>query len=125
MNSYPAELRREVVLAARARAVSTRELAREFGVSQSCVQRWLKVAAIDGYPSEKRVKSSPPVDQSVLLSRVRELERNVAELQRALERLEDSLSRNERLNGLSNDLLDATAPIADGSATEQRESYYR
>lgn len=125
MNPYPAELRERVVLAAQSGAVSTRELAREFGVSQSCVQRWLKVAANKGYPNKKRVSSSPQVDPTILLSRVRELEKNVAELRRALGHLEELLRRNGVSDGHVQNSPDVPSSIADSFDASRRVSYYK
>ena len=41
---YPAEFRRDVVAAARASGASMASIARDFGISESCLARWLKLA---------------------------------------------------------------------------------
>jgi transposase len=41
---YPKEFRRDVVAVARKGEQSIAQIARDFGVSESCIARWLKVA---------------------------------------------------------------------------------
>ena len=41
---YPKEFRRDVIAVARKGEQSIAQIARDFGVSESCVARWLKVA---------------------------------------------------------------------------------
>lgn len=43
---YPAEFRRDVVAVARKREAPLRQIARDFGISESCLAGWLKKADI-------------------------------------------------------------------------------
>lgn len=45
--AFPVEFRRDVVAVARKRGSSIAQVAKDFGVSESCLQRWLKQADID------------------------------------------------------------------------------
>ena len=44
--AFPAEFRRDVVAVARGEAPISR-IAKDFGVSESCLQRWLKIADVE------------------------------------------------------------------------------
>ena len=41
---FPAEFRRDVIAVARKSEASIAQVARDFGVSESCLQRWLRIA---------------------------------------------------------------------------------
>jgi transposase len=41
---FPAEFRRDVIAVARKGEASVSQVARDFGISESCLQRWLKIA---------------------------------------------------------------------------------
>ena len=41
---FPAEFRRDVIAVARRSEASVAQVARDFGISESCLQRWLKIA---------------------------------------------------------------------------------
>jgi transposase len=41
---FPAEFRRDVIAVARKGEASMAQIARDFGISESCLQRWLKIA---------------------------------------------------------------------------------
>ena len=41
---FPAEFRRDVIAVARKSETSVAQVARDFGISESCLQRWLKIA---------------------------------------------------------------------------------
>ena len=41
---FPAEFRRDVVAVARSSDASMASIARDFGISESCLARWLKIA---------------------------------------------------------------------------------
>ena len=43
----PAEFRRDVVAVARKREAPIRQIAKDFGISESCLNRWLQQADID------------------------------------------------------------------------------
>ena len=41
---YPAEFRRDVIAVARQSDRSIRSVAKDFGISETCLQRWLRIA---------------------------------------------------------------------------------
>jgi transposase len=41
---YPAEFRRDVIAVSRKSEASVAQVARDFGISETCLQRWLKIA---------------------------------------------------------------------------------
>lgn len=45
--AFPDQFRRDVVAVARRREAPLSQIAKDFGISQSCLQRWLKIADID------------------------------------------------------------------------------
>ena len=45
--AFPLEFRRDVVAVARKGDVSLRQVAKDFGISESCLHRWLQQADID------------------------------------------------------------------------------
>ena len=45
--AFPEEFRRDVVAVARKRQAPISQMAKDFGISPSCVQRWLKRAEIE------------------------------------------------------------------------------
>jgi len=45
---FPKEFRDDVVAIALRRESSFAQIAKDFGVSESCVQRWVKIAEVDG-----------------------------------------------------------------------------
>lgn len=44
---FPAEFRRDVVAVARKREASMAQIARDFGISESCLNRWLQQADVE------------------------------------------------------------------------------
>ena len=44
---YPAEFRQDVVAIARKREASFKQIAKDFGISESCVQNWVKTAEVN------------------------------------------------------------------------------
>jgi transposase-like protein len=67
---FPPEFRRDVIAVARRGEVSISQVARDFGISESCLQRWLKIAdtdpgsplraATEAYRSTRWTVNSPP-----------------------------------------------------------------
>lgn len=45
--AFPEQFRRDVVAVARRREAPLSQIAKDFGVSRSCLQRWLKMADVD------------------------------------------------------------------------------
>jgi transposase len=44
---FPAEFRRDVVAVARRGEAPIAQIAKDFGISESCLHRWLKIADVD------------------------------------------------------------------------------
>jgi transposase-like protein len=47
---FPPEFRRDVIAVARKGEASIAQIARDFGISESCLQRWLKIAGREAGP---------------------------------------------------------------------------
>ena len=45
--AFPVEFRRDVVAVARKREASLTQIAKDFGISEACLHRWLKLADIE------------------------------------------------------------------------------
>jgi transposase len=45
--AFPEQFRRDVVAVARRREAPLSQIAKDFGISQSCLQRWLETADVD------------------------------------------------------------------------------
>jgi transposase len=45
--AFPIEFRRDVVAVARKGDATLTQIARDFGISESCLHRWLKIADVD------------------------------------------------------------------------------
>ena len=45
--AYPMEFRRDVVAVARRRETPMRQIAKDFGISETCLHRWMKRAEIE------------------------------------------------------------------------------
>lgn len=45
--AFPMEFRRDVVAVARRGEASIAQVAKDFGISESCLQRWLKIADVE------------------------------------------------------------------------------
>lgn len=59
---FPKEFRRDVIAVARQGDQSVAQVARSFGISESCLSRWLKVADREVGVSAGRPISAPPGD---------------------------------------------------------------
>lgn len=79
---FPREFRDDVVAIARKRESSLAQIAKDFGISESCVQRWVKVAAVDD-GRRPGVTSSEAAENRELRKRVKTLEQEVEVLRRA------------------------------------------
>ncbi|TCL80547.1 transposase [Curtobacterium sp. PhB142] len=86
VKAYPEEFRRDVIAVARKGETSVRQVAKDFGVSESCLARWLRLADRD---DGIRVAASPSakfVEQAELRDaqkRIRLLEQENEILRRA------------------------------------------
>ena len=45
--AFPKEFRQDVIAVARKGEASIAQIAKDFGISESCLQRWLKIADVD------------------------------------------------------------------------------
>ena len=80
--AFPLEFRRDVVAVARKSDESIAKIAKSFGVSESCLQRWLAQADIeDG--ARPGVTASESAELRELRKRNRQLEQEVEILRRA------------------------------------------
>jgi transposase len=75
---YPKEFRRDVVAVARQGDQSRAQVARAFGISESCLARWLRIADRD---DGAEVVAAKPVDEA----EVRELRRRNKQLEQEVE----------------------------------------
>lgn len=82
--AYPSEFREDIVAVARrrGRGVTLRQIAEEFGVSATCVQRWVQQADIDD-GARQGTSSGEPAENRDLRRRVRLLEQEKEVLRRA------------------------------------------
>jgi len=80
--AFPLEFRRDVVAVARKGEAPLSQVARDFGISESCLHRWLKLADIDD-GVRPGVTSSESADLRELKKRNRTLEQENEILRRA------------------------------------------
>ena len=80
---FPKEFRRDVIAVARQGDRSMAEVARSFGISESCLNRWLKIADREDGISSDRVASA-----SACPSSDKDLEAENCELRRRTKQLE-------------------------------------
>ena len=84
---YPEEFRRDVVAVARQGGQSRAQIARSFGISESCLARWLRMADRDdgaGLPAPgEAAASSLEVENRELRKRAKQLEQENEILRRA------------------------------------------
>ncbi|PZE61821.1 hypothetical protein DEI83_15630 [Curtobacterium sp. MCBD17_021] len=86
VKAYPEEFRRDVIAVARKGESSVRQVARDFGVSESCLARWLRLAHRDDGISVGAAPSAKAVEQAELRDaqkRIRLLEQENEILRRA------------------------------------------
>jgi transposase len=80
--AFPLEFRRDVVAVARKGEAPLSQVAKDFGISESCLHRWLKLADIDD-GVRPGVTSSEPAELRELRKRNRILEQENEILRRA------------------------------------------
>jgi len=81
--AFPEEFRRDVVAVARKREAPISQIAKDFGISEACIHRWLKIANVeDGVrPGVTKAES----DQlRVAKKRIRLLEQEAEVMRRAV-----------------------------------------
>ena len=84
--SYPKEFRRDVIAVARQGDQSKAQIARSFGISESCLNRWLKIAdREDGISGSASTPGSGSLETEAreLRKRNKQLEQEVEILRRA------------------------------------------
>lgn len=74
---YPKEFRRDVIAVARKGEQSIPQVARSFGISESCLHRWLRIADRE----EGAVPDAAPVSGQDLAVEVKELRKKAARLE--------------------------------------------
>jgi len=79
---YPREFREDVVAIARRREVSFAQVAKDFGISETCVQNWVRKAEIDD-GIKPGVTSAEHAENRELKKRIRLLEQENEVLRRA------------------------------------------
>ena len=80
---YPREFRRDVVAVARQGDQSRAQVARAFGVSESCLARWLRIAEREDRSDPAPATSSGETEVRELRRRNKQLEQEVEILRRA------------------------------------------
>jgi transposase len=80
--AFPIEFRRDVVAVARKGEAPLSQIAKDFGISESCLHRWLKLADIDD-GVRPGVTSSESAELRELRKRTRTLEQENEILRRA------------------------------------------
>jgi transposase len=66
VQAYPEKFRRDVIAVARKGETSVRQVAKDFGVSESCLARWLRLADRDDGVGVAAVPSVKAVEQAEL-----------------------------------------------------------
>lgn len=80
---YPKEFRRDVVAVTRKGEQSIAQIARDFGVSESCIARWVKVAEREDGLASRPPGADPEVENRELRKRNKQLEQENEILRRA------------------------------------------
>ncbi|MFP5023499.1 transposase [Pseudonocardia phyllosphaerae] len=78
---FPAEFRRDVVAAARQSDQSIAAIARSFGVSESCLSRWLRIADQEDGIATDATTAPPSKTGTDLEAENRELRRRAKQLE--------------------------------------------
>jgi transposase-like protein len=94
--AYPREFRRDVIAVARQGDQSIAQVARSFGISESCLNRWLKIADRDdgiSVASAGAVAEDP--EKRELRRRNKQLEQEVEILRRATAYFARDTSQND------------------------------
>lgn len=93
--AFPAEFRRDVVAVARRGEASLAQVAKDFGISQSCVQRWVKAAEVDDGVRPRNTTSSAPAEaESAEVRELRKRNRLLEQENEILRRAAAYLSRD-------------------------------
>lgn len=93
--AFPREFREDVVAIARRREVSFAQIAKDFGISESCVQRWVKIAEVDD-GVKPGVSSVEHAELREAKKRIRLLEQENEVLRRAAAYLSQGVLRSPK-----------------------------
>ncbi len=81
---FPSEFRRDVVAIARRGEASVAQVAKDFGISESCLHRWLKIADLeDGHRPATPAAGQESAELREARKRIRLLEQENEVLRRA------------------------------------------
>ncbi len=86
VKAYPEEFRRDVIAVARKGETSVRQVAKDFGISETCLARWLRLADRGdgiGVAASPSVKAVEQADLREAQKRIRLLEQENEILRRA------------------------------------------
>lgn len=91
VKAYPEEFRRDVIAVARKGEAPIRQVAKDFGISETCLQRWLRIAdRDDGVTVPKPAASGGDAELREARKRIRLLEQENEILRRAAAYLSQS-----------------------------------
>ncbi|GAY08704.1 mobile element protein [Pseudonocardia sp. N23] len=79
--SFPKEFRRDVIAVARQGEQSIASVAKSFGISESCLQRWLKIADRDDGFTTDTTQPRPGATATDLEAENRELRKRAKQLE--------------------------------------------
>lgn len=80
---YPEEFRRDVVAVARRGEAPLTQIARDFGISEGCLHRWLKQADIDD-GAQPGISGQESAELREAKKRIRQLEQEAEVMRRAV-----------------------------------------
>ena len=86
VKAYPEEFRRDVIAVARKGETSVRQVAKDFGISETCLARWLRLADRDdgnGWAASPSAKAVEQAELREAQKRIRLLEQENEILRRA------------------------------------------
>src|SRR4051812_33736123 len=91
VKAYPEEFRRDVIAVARKGDASVRQVAKDFGISETCLQRWLRLAdRDDGLVPSRPAGGGDSAELREARKRIRLLEQEKEILRRAAAYLSQS-----------------------------------
>ena len=93
---FPAEFRRDVIAVARKGEASVAQIARDFGISESCLQPWLKIADREDSlaPPASGVRGGGGTDESAELRELRRRNKLLEQENEILRRATASFARD-------------------------------
>ena len=82
--AFPEEFRRDVIAVARKGEAPLRQIAKDFGISEGCLHRWLKIADRDDGASTTTSGSDESVELREARKRIKLLEQEAEVMRRAV-----------------------------------------